>query len=332
MNNPVSSNTVSQKEEDDIDLAKYWVIVMQHRWNILGLVAVVTLLAVMMTFSLDSIYRATTTVLIESEQANVVSIDDVYGVNTRGKGYFQTQFEILKSRELSERVVKKLDLLTHPLFDPRQQEEGFSVSSLIPTQSKSEELTEAEILYAVVKALRENLNVFPVPNTQLVHVTYESSNPELAAKITNALAEEYIASQLEAKLDVTVQAAGWLTERLSGLREKLHASEARLQEYRESEDLVDDGGMRKLGRGELEELTQRYVDATKSRSEAETLHLQVKSMGPSASVDQLMSIPEVLLDPLVQSLHEEKSLAGRKVAELGKRYGPKHPKMIAHSN
>jgi len=329
MNNSVGSNAAFLREEDDIDLAKYWAIVKQHRWNILGLMAVVTLLAVMMTFSLDNVYRATTTVLIESEQANIVSIEDVYGVDTHGKGYFQTEFEILKSRELSERVVRKLGLTTHPLFDPRQQKEGFSLRSLIPTESKTETPTESEILYAVVKKMRTSLEVLPVPNTQLVHVTFESVDPELAAEITNALAEEYIASQLEAKLDVTVQAAGWLTERLGGLRQKLQESEARLQEYRESADIVDDGGMRKLGRGELEELTQRYVDATKTRSEAETLHLQVQSMGPSASVEQLMSIPEVLLDPLVQSLHEEKSLSDRKVAELGKRYGPKHPKMIA---
>src|SRR5690606_6773328 len=85
-------------------------------------VVICTTLAYLIASRLDPHYRATTTVLIENREANVVSIEGVYGTNTLAKEYFLTQFEILKSQELAERLVERLDLINHPEFDPRQDQ------------------------------------------------------------------------------------------------------------------------------------------------------------------------------------------------------------------
>lgn len=321
-------NNINLKSEEVIDFSQYWSTVSSYKWRILIFTAAVVVGAFMFARSMDRVYSATTTLLIESDQAKVVSIDDVYEINTNNKEYFLTQFEVLKSRELAERVVKSLNLVKHPLFDPEQQPEKFDLKKLLGAQ-KEEPKTEASILRSVVKKFHAGITISPVRNTQLVNISYESSDPELSALAANRLAEEYIQSHIEAQLSVTVQAANWLTERLDGLQEKLRQSEQRLQDYRESAGLVDVKGVQTLDAEELEELTQSYVEASKVRSEFEAIHQQVQALGGNPSLETLLTIPSIAENELVQTLREEQVLADRKVAELSKRYGPKHPKMIA---
>jgi succinoglycan biosynthesis transport protein ExoP len=302
---------------------------MQHKWNIAALSLVVSLLATLVVFSMTPIYRSTTTVLIENAQAKVVSIEDVYGLNTTNKEYFLTQFEILKSRELTERVIQRLSLDTHPLFDPRQQKAGFNLSSLIPLGSRDEPLTEREILASVVSTFSDSLSIEPVRNTQLVKIHFDSEDPALAAEIANTLADVFIESYMEAKLEASRKAADWLANRLGGLRETLQESESRLQDYRESAQLVDVQGVQTVGAEEMSQLTQRYVEAKRTRSETENIYKQVQALGANPSLEALMAIPSILRHPLVQTLKQSQAVANRKVAELSERYGPKHPQMQA---
>lgn len=329
MNKLTSGGDRLEVQEEVIDLRHYWRVLMQHKWNIVALSLVVSLLTTLIVFSMTPIYRSTTTVLIESQQAKVVSIEDVYGLNTTNKEYFQTQFEILKSRELIERVVQRLNLDTHPLFDPRQQDPGFNWRAWLPLGDSDEPPTEREILASVVKQFNDNLSIEPVRNTQLVKIHFESEDAALAPIVANTLAEVFIESYLEAKLEASRKAADWLANRLGGLREALQESEARLQAYRETAELVDVRGVQTVGAEELSQLTQRYVEAKRTRTEMENIYNQVKSLGANPSVEALMGIPSVLRHPLVQTLKEAQTTANRKVAELSERYGPKHPQMMA---
>jgi len=315
--------------EEVIDLRHYWRVLMQHKWNIAGLSFVVTLFAALVAFSMQPVYRATTTVLIESQQAKVLSIEDVYGLNSTGKEYFLTQFEILKSRSLAVQVVKRLNLTTHPLFDPRQQDTGFSLRQLIPVDSEDTAPTEREILDSVVEQFTANLSIAPVRKTQLVKINFESTDAELAALVANTMADVYIDSHLEAKLEMTKKAADWLGNRLGDLRATLQASEAKMQDFREREQLVDVAGVRTLDGDELKDLTQRLVAARNLRSQLETIEQQVASLGLNATAEQLMGLSSILKHPLVQTLKESQAKADQKVAELSRRYGPKHPKMMA---
>ena len=88
-------------------------------------------------------------------------------------------------------------------------------------------------------------------NTQLVRVQFDSSDPKLAASIANAHAKAYIANMLDVRADATKLATEWMGKRLESLRQELLASEAKLQEYREQEQLVDVAGLRALPTQEI---------------------------------------------------------------------------------
>ena len=91
---------VPQSSDDSIDLQHYWRVVRQSWMGILGLAIVVTMLTTLSVMRAVPIYRASTTILIESQRPNTVSIQEVYDMQQRTFMYIQTQFEIIKNRDI----------------------------------------------------------------------------------------------------------------------------------------------------------------------------------------------------------------------------------------
>lgn len=99
---------------DQLDLQHYLRILRKHKWPITFFTAAVTTLAAYYAFTATPIYSATSTLLIEQQKANVPNIEEYYGLDSQSSDYYQTQFELLKSRSLSERVIDKLNLWDNP--------------------------------------------------------------------------------------------------------------------------------------------------------------------------------------------------------------------------
>ena len=103
---------------DQLDLQHYLRILRKHKWPITLFTAAVTALAAYYAFTATPIYRASATLLIEQQQLNVPTIEEIYGLETESTDYYQTQFELLKSRNLAQKVVERLDLWDDPELSP----------------------------------------------------------------------------------------------------------------------------------------------------------------------------------------------------------------------
>lgn len=319
-------------DEEIIDLRQYWQVIVRHKVSIIGLTFLITLLTALIVFSMDPIYRSTATVMIQSNDAKVVSIEQVYGLDGGNTEFYQTQFEILRSRALAEKIIEKFNLRHHAEYAPEKQEPllGFSLKDLIPEGliSESGETSEDIIHDGVVEALRSKVSIEPVRKSQIVRISFESKDQLLAAAVPNALADFYIESDLDARMQMTRKAADWLTGRLDGLRLNLEQSEEALQGYRDRSGLIDIQGVEASAAKQLDELTGRIFEARRLRASAENIYNQVQRLSGS-SIDKLESVPAILSHPLIQTLKESENDIERKLSELGRRYGPKHPNMIA---
>ena len=326
-------------DDQFLDIRRLLGIFLRFKWGILGLGVIACMVAAFVVYSMQPVYRASASIVLESLQANVVNVEEVYSVDTYHYNYNQTQYEILKSRSLAERVVRRLQLQRHPVFAPAtatdvDNDTAGGVSALVPSdkQAPPQQLSaaekEEEKIKSIARRIAGGLKVSPVEFSYVVYLSYESTDPALAAKIVNTVAEEFIQSNLESRLEGTLQATDWLGERLEFLKLQLRESEQALQDFRDREGLVDIDGVTGLGGNELRSLSQRLQDATRTRIEAQNIKEDVQDM-QQASTEQLMTIPAVLAHPLVRDSKRDQTVAERKVAELAKRYGPKHPKMIS---
>jgi capsular exopolysaccharide synthesis family protein len=315
-----------------IDLGHYWSVVRRQFKKIIALSSVATLIAILVVLSLTPKYSATSTLLIEASENKVLSIEEVYGLSSNGSEYFLTQFEILKSRDMAMRVVKKLNLVNSAEFNPfhKSNQTSFSIKATIleMINGEPEPPTEKQILAKTIDNFWSAVSIAPVRKTQLVKISVESEEALFAPIAANAMADAYIESQLEAKVGLTQQAADWLGDRLGGLKEKLNVSEHKLQEFREKNNLIDIEGVNTLVTKELDQVAGRLVSVRIELLDFKTRYNQLQSL-KDMSYNSLSSLPFILNNPLVVLLKESESSAELKVSELSDRYGDKHPKMMA---
>lgn len=348
MNSPLSSIFLEESSAGSpLDIRQLLLSVYRYKWIIIALGLVAALSAAFYAHTLVPIYQARATLLIDTEEANVVSIQDVYSTGYKGYEYRQTQYELLRSRNLAERVVRKLELHKDPKYagspaggnsGKKETKSGLDLSFLKPAAFSKPaapprpELTaeekEARLISSLTSMVAGGISVSPVNESNLVALTFQSPDPEFAAQVVNTLADQYIESYLDARLSATRKASEWLTVRLADLKENLKQSEQRLQAYREQEKLVDLQGITTLGAQQIGELNQKYSEAREKRLTAENIKREVERLG-NASTEEYLTIPAVQRHELISELKRVESEAQRKVSELGKRYGVKHPTMIA---
>ena len=115
---------------------------------------------------------------------------------------------------------------------------------------------------------------------------------------------------------------------MSELRIQLDDSEVRLQEYRESQELIDIEGVSGLINQELEQTSQQLVVARNEKNNLNSINRVIAEYGKE-NIERLGSMPEITSHRVIQDVKREMVLAQRKVSELGEVYGPKHPKIIS---
>ncbi|HCZ9272453.1 MULTISPECIES: GumC family protein [Vibrio] len=287
-------------------------------------------------YSKASIYQATATLLIQEEQKSALSIEEVYGVDTTKKEYFQTQIAILKSNHIADKVIRELNLTPLPEFTSsgglnkkidQIKSIPFVQDLLNVAPSPKETAQFSESYYQALQAFRSKLDIEPVRNTQLVRIRFRSTDPKLATTIANAVGQAYIDANFEAKLVVTQNAATWLTNNSQKLEERLRNSEQALQEFLLKEGLIDINGIDEIYANELEELTRKLNIAVNKRIEAQTL-IQLLRRKSSQSLDSLLSIDEFANQAQIRDLKLSEAQAAKNLSELAQRYGPKHDRMI----
>jgi succinoglycan biosynthesis transport protein ExoP len=327
----ITSPTALQMDQL-IDVKKLLMPILHFKWRIFAFALLITALTVFVVLSMTPIYKASSMLLIESEQAMAIKIDEVYGINSGQQEYYLTQFEIIKSRSIAERVFNELDLINHPAFNqpPSWFAELKAQLNFIPEELAlvDNQIAQNIAKHQMIDNFAQNISISPVRKTQLVSISYESSDSMLAAQVANAVGDTYIISQLEAKLGMTQKANVWLSGRLEDLRLNLNQSEFKLEQFKVANGLIDVEGVTALDAKELERLSDEITVARSRMAEADSFMAVVRRYG-ATDISRLESLPEVTSHQSVQNVKREVVLVERKVSELQQVYGPKHPKMIA---
>src|SRR5690606_29658625 len=210
-----------RQDDDEIDLLAYWRILVKRRWLVLGTLAGTLALALLATLLMPSIYRGSSTMQIDREVMEVLQVE---GMNQMESGpstdFYQTQYELLKSRALAERVADELNLVgrVEALSPPSWLEQ---VTGLLRPKAKGEETGEeaatsqAEELRKAVKFVQDRTEIEPVRNSRLVRIHFDSQVPELSARVSNALAEGFIETAIERRFGASSYARNYLEDQLS---------------------------------------------------------------------------------------------------------------------
>lgn len=299
----------------DIELGEMLRILWQRRWLLTAIVAGVTLAGAVAGQLLPATYTATALVLIEPAR-------DPGGAVTPGGltpavdgGVVESHVRVIGSRSLAEQVVARLDHDTIAELVPPPPS-GPSGAALAWTR----EIPGGSGGDAVAKLL-ERLTVARDGKSQVIAVTFRSADPARAAMVANAVAETYIARQLEAKRAAATAATAQLREQLTALEQAATAAARRMADAREgairADRLPDQTALARLA--ELE----RAVGNARLEVDAKTARVAAARAGGSPPLDERTGIVAILRD-----LKGEQAALSRREAELRSTFGERHPRLL----
>ena len=328
-----------------INIYDYLRVIYKHQWTILTVFAIIVVSVTIFSFTATPIYRGTTRLIIEKENPKVVSFQEVMSVDSSGLDYYQTQYKIIESRAVANEVIKRLQLDKNEEFVPRPG--IFSaiwetilypfayVKSLLKTEQPVTPPSGqglAEPYSPLVSTFIKHERISPIRNSRLVDVSFDAKDPVMAARITNTLARAYIDLNLQTKLKATADAVSWLNQQVDQEKKKVEQAEQALLLYKQEHGIITDfsSNSETITAQKLAELNKQVVDATSRRVETETRYRQAKQL--EQNPDSMGSIPEVLQSLLIQDITKQEVEIQKKLSELSKRYGAKHPQIIALDN
>jgi capsular exopolysaccharide synthesis family protein len=275
----------SATDSDEIDLLSYWRILVKRRGTVLGALGIVLVATLVGTLLMTPIYRATTSLQIERDTIKVVDVEGVTPVEGgAGNDFYQTQYELLRSRALAQRVASQLGLAEGEALDDLSPASPWT--ALRRMLSRDEEDAGADAAEDALAArdaaaatfVSQGLTVEPVRNSRLVRVHFDSPDPAFSQRAANALAEAFIASNLERRFDSSAYAKTYLEDRLQELRLKLEDSERELVAFAQKEQIVGSGDSNgNLSEQDLGSLNSALSQARQDRIKAEARWRQAQA-------------------------------------------------------
>jgi len=233
-------------------------------------------------FVTPRMYRATTTIQIDRRTLSVGANSDTPWVeNWFNMEFYPTQYTLLQSRGLAERVVSDLRLYDDPVFNPGWANVGGKRRS-----SATPELDAAQ-LGGLGGRLLGGLEISPIKNTQLVEIRYRSSSPELAARIANGVADAFIDWGIEDRSTSAGKASTFLGKQIEEIKQEIADKEQTLQGYQRRTDIVASNPENSPTLQQLQGLNKDYVTAVSARIEKEAAYNQSLSAPAETLADSL---------------------------------------------
>jgi len=299
-------NLGMHKDDGDIiDLREYWNILVKRKWMVFGFFTIVVIAVITATMLKTPIFRATTVLQIERESAKVVQYDDASTPTISGndKDFYQTQYELLKSQSLAQRVIEQLRLGKTASRDVRDKSLWEWLSENITGSEKatdgpsgaSEEAQRNVQKTLQIQAFLGALTVEPIRSSRLVKVSFDNPDPKVAAQVANAIADNFIGITLERRFEATSYAKTFLEDRIRQVKQKLEESERAQVDYARSMQLFSadkDGAT--TNSQILMEFNAAHARAQQERIKAKSLYEQMQS-STSGNLPQIMDNQLILL-------------------------------------
>ena len=245
-------------DDDSIDLRAAFRTLWRGKWIVLVCAGIGLVLGLLIASQTDPSYRATAKLLIGGSEVNVLRdgegvVDEAgFGADT-----LLTHIELLGSSTLVNRVIDRLQLDAHPAFAPgtgagglaglADAVHGWLTDRITLPPELEDQLRDIGLMGAqpqslpqaeeqrrrrleLVRRVADHMSVEPVRGSRVIKVSYTSGDPRLSALVANEITRQYLADQLQGKLETTRSAVGWLSDRVEQLKIKVNAAERAVEE------------------------------------------------------------------------------------------------------
>ena len=269
-------------------------------WVFLSLLGATIVAAIIVTLLMPKTYEASVALLVDSRDEQSLAGNMP---NPRDRiGFMQTQIDIINSMEVARRVVADLKLAESPAAKAQWQAQG----------------GRGTLEDWLASGMLSGLKVISTQSSVMT-LTYSAQDPKFAAQAANAFAKAYMDMTLHLRVEPTRQAAGWFEEQLKSLRAQFEQAQAKLAKYQREHGIIATDERVDVENARLAELSTQALQAQASTFES------ASRSGMASRTGDIATLPEVMGNPVIQSLKSEVLRGEAKLQELSTRLGPNHP-------
>lgn len=284
-----------------MDIQQFFLI-LQARYKVVVFVLLGTVLAALVySLLVSNKYTATASVLLDTK-----SPDPLLGMLATPQNYMPTQIDIITSDRVAQKVVKLLKLDENPQVRQQWQNESKGTEPLVVWLGN---------------LLEKGLSVKPSQESSVINITYTATDPAFAALTANAFAQAYIDTNIDLKVEPARQYAAWFQDRAKELRADLEKAQSRLADYQQKTGIVVSETMQPADENsKIADLSRQLTD-----SEVQSADTRSKELHKGSAE----SMPDVMKNPIIQSIKEQIITQESRLGELGRTLGKNHPQYLA---
>jgi succinoglycan biosynthesis transport protein ExoP len=293
-------------------LSDYLLILRKHMWLILTFVVVVVTFVAIATFRMQPVYVATARIEIDRQNSNILPFQgvDSYDLMIDTDNYIETQSKILTSETMALETIRNSGLSALPQYSsPNGPSEAVATGNLANQKSPPE-----------LAGFLASLSVRRVPNSRLMDVNFESTDPQLAARVVNAHIETYVQRNFQSQYDSTTHATTWLRDQLDELKIRVQRSEdARIAYERQNQIWTLDDKQNVT--------SQRFVDANRELTAAQNERVKKQAILEFAKSGNIDAVPQIQSDAALGEYQRRLNEATTQYREALEQFGPNFPRV-----
>ncbi|MCW1410234.1 Wzz/FepE/Etk N-terminal domain-containing protein [Rhizobium sp. 1AS11] len=317
---------VARDQDVDIDLGQLVRAVWARRLRILTITLVGAGVAFAGAKIMSPQYRSETRILIEPRApafASTQQANDASAGPLMDELNIASQVQLLQSADLLKKVINDLKLYNLPEFDDAAS--GSAMSSILVKLHLKKNPLENPPEERVIDAFVERLQVYQVPGSRVIGITFTSKDPKLAAAIPNAMANVYLSTQSGAKLDSNSEATRWLEPEIEGLRQKVSEAEKKVAEYRTSHGLLQTNGTTTFPAQQLNDISAELTRVRGDKANAEARAQAVRNALSSGEASD--TLPDIMSSQAIQRLKGTESGLQSQISDLQTSLLNNHPRL-----
>ena len=295
-------------------LLDYLILLRKHQWLILFFLLAIVSIVTIATFRMQPVYQATARVEIDRENTNAIhfSDSDSYEMYEDLEDYITTQSKILQSETLAMLTVRSIGL------DNMTEFGGNPAKPVKPSAPGSEASLHRP---PALGAFLGRMTIKRVPTSRLLDVTFESTDPALAARVVNAHLNNFIEENFRSRYEAATQASTWLAGQLNEMKIKVeNAEDARLAYERQNQIWTIDEKS-DISSQKLADLNKQLTDAQADRINKEAVY----QLAQAGNYDAISAVRE---SPVIQDILKQESTMSAQYTDALNQYGPKFPKVV----
>lgn len=319
--------TFDQPKDLASTIKDYLRILNRRRWLVLSLTAIILTLGTIRTLMMTPLYTATVRLQIDRSVAKIVEGGNVTPVEGADNDFLRTQYELLRSRNLAERVATSADLASDAdFFKPTDfslfgQIKGF----LAGGEKKQSEADRTQLTQWAAGILQGKSSVRPVPGSRLVDISYTDPKPARAQKIANAYAEAFITSNLDKRFEANAYAKTFLEDQLKQLKARTEDSEKALLAFGEKEKILELNDKNSIVEGNLSAANTALSSLISERVKNEQLWKQVQET-------KGFELPQLLSNSVIDGLRAKRNELVTEYKDKLETFKPQYPAMVQIQN